>query len=157
MKFLLILTTAFFSIHSLAARHKIFDRYSRVVKRANRVEAFTIETNPVKQTEQDSSKKYIAAYPVIHPVVLSKENIAGLQKAVLKSSNYNNDNIKRCPFEGKYGVRFTKGKNTVILIVSSPACSKVRVFLPGKTGNAQLYDLPHNNVFEKFFAKQPVQ
>ncbi len=153
MKYFLIAITALFSVNSLAARHKIFQRYVGIVKRAASIAVFSIDTNPVEEEVQDSTKKYVAGYPVMNAVTLTHTKTANLKKAVLQQENYLSDATKRCPFEGRYAVVFTKGKKKVTIITSSSACRKVKVYLPGTSLAAQSYDLPDSNSIEKALAE----
>lgn len=124
--------------------HKVFGTDERTIKNSPKIELYMIDPIPVLSVEQIFGENYIFDYRVMKSVVLKKKDGLAVTKAILDTNQYIYGNAKKCPFMGKYAVRFQVGKRSVTIILSAEPCEKAIIFCPGS-----IIDKKHIDLIEK--------
>jgi len=111
--------------------HKIFDVNDKIIKTAPAVQIYSIDPIPVMSIDQIQGEEYIYDYHVIKAWSFKKKAADKLVVATLDTNQYLSGVTKKCPFIGKYAVRFKKGMKALTIIVSTQPCDKVIIFCDG--------------------------
>ena len=130
--------------------HPIFGTSEGLIKGCQKLEVFMVESIPVMSVEQMQGKEYICDYPVVSSSMVKKKDGKSLILAVLDTNQYMSGLIKKCPFMGKYAVRFTKGNQSLTLIISAEPCDKVIIFCPGSPIDKKHIDIKERSAIIAF-------
>ncbi|TAE50101.1 MAG: hypothetical protein EAZ89_12785 [Bacteroidetes bacterium] len=97
--------------------------------RLDHLEVYEIDAFATPGAEQSKEFMYLSDYQIIKPIALDDSAADELKKVISYASMYNGENIKSCPFIGKYGIALSnKDEEYLHLILSSEACPKCQIF-----------------------------
>lgn len=124
--------------------HKVFGTDEKTIKNSPKIELYMIDPIPVLSVEQIYGENYIFDYKVWKSVVLKKKEGVALVNAVLDTNQYVYGIAKKCPFMGKFAVRFQVGRKSLTILISADPCEKAIIFCPGS-----IIDKKHIDLVEK--------
>lgn len=121
--------------------HKVFGTDEKTIRNSPKIELYMVDAIPVLSVEQIFGENYIFDYKVLKAVVLKKKDGLAITKAVLDTTQYLYGISKKCPFMGKYAVRFQLGKKSLTILISAEPCEKAIIFCPGSIIDKKHIDL----------------
>ncbi len=145
MKTILLLTLT--AISAISGCNKNMGKSQATKSRLDHIEVYLIDQFATPKAEQTGTSMYLADYQIIKPIEMDSSSIAELKNIISDSTTYNGENMKSCPFIGKYGVALSnRDKDYFHVIVSTEACPKCQVFA-SDTAWAGHFDLVNLNVY----------
>lgn len=125
MKTILLSSLLLFS--SMTGCQKKLTKFQKFMEDAEKIAVFEIDQFASPVNEQDTNKEYLSDYEIFKPVDLSKPAIEELKTILGDSLSYTQDNVKACPFIGKYGIAITHKSAYIHVILSSENCPKCQI------------------------------
>ncbi len=122
------------------------------IDEADQFALFEIDQFATPVNEQAANKEYLSDYEILEPIELSKSTMEELKKVMGDSLTYRQDNVKTCPFIGKYGIAVTNKKSEYLhFIISTENCPKCRVFASNQEleGSFDMVNLDLFGILEK--------
>jgi hypothetical protein len=121
--------------------HPVFGTTDQVIRSSSNIEIHIIDPIPVMSLDQVQGQNYIFDYHITRSITLKKSAGKNIVTSLLDSTQYLYGLNKKCPFMGKYAVRFQKGKISVTIILSTEPCDKAVIFCPGSPIDKKHIDL----------------
>lgn len=121
------------------------DSLQKKIKTAADLKLYRIQNTPTQMTKQIQDELYIGDYRVLDTFSISTKEQGSLKKALINQENYSKENLKRCPFTGKYAIEVDSSLNAIISI---HPCSKIIVQL-SDTSKVENLDLVQGNEIEE--------
>ena len=122
-----------------------YKQTKRNIKNASTVTLYSIYPTPTEPAAQLEEKLYLLDYEVIDTLTVNDKQVDALKEALLNKENFTEENNKRCPFMGKYGITFD---HRVQVVLSTSPCGKLQMKRM-KSDTLYAYDLVNENDNEK--------
>lgn len=147
-----ILLTSLLFLSSMAGCNKKLSQFQAFIEGADQFTLYEIDQFATPVDEQMADKNYFSDYQVYHQSDLSKEAVKELKMILKDSMLFTNENVRTCPFIGKYGLAITNKKSEFVhVILSNANCPKCQVQAsnPELAGDFDLTKMELYKVLEK--------
>ncbi len=147
-----VLLTSLLLLTAMAGCNKKRTQLQAFMDHADQFALFEIDQFATPVNEQAADREYLSDYEIFKPLELSKSAMEELKKVLSDSLTYTQENVKTCPFIGKYGLSVTNKKSAYIhFIISTENCPKCQVFASDREleGSFDIVNLDLFKILEK--------
>lgn len=127
MKFLPALFMSFLLLGTTCNRNDQAAAYLRMVKQADEISLFLLDPFPTLAAEQAPGEQYLADFRILEEIQMSTEESTELRRAMRDPDQFLTKNLKECPFVARHGIRLTRKRAWMEMVVSRSSCPKAMV------------------------------